>query len=135
MNYALRVSVVQAGRYAAEVLDRSGLLEDPLAQPVGEAAARDELHDHVRRPLVLAEVVDVEDVRMAHLSDGLRLVPEASGGIGVWRDRLQDLHRAGAFELRVVGAERVAHGTLPDEVLDLVLSELGSGSDRHGPRL
>jgi len=49
----------------------------------------------------------------------LRFVTEASVVSGSGAYRLQDLHRAGAFELRVVGAVNEAHGTLPDEVLDL----------------
>ena len=78
---------------------------------------------------MLAEVVDVEDVRVAHLGDRLRFVAEPRRRVRVRRDPLQDLDGARAFELHVVGAINQTHGPLADEVLDFVLSELCSGRD------
>ncbi len=66
---------------------------------------------------------------MAHLGDGLRLVAEPGGGVGIWGQGLQDLDGARSFELDVVGAIDQAHGSLADEFLDLVLAQFGSGRD------
>ena len=126
------MGVVETRCDAAEVLDGHRLIELGPAQTVGQAAARDVLHDHVRRSLVFAEVEDVEDVRVAHLGDRLRLMAEARDRVLVRRNRLHDLDGAGARELGVIGAVDDAHGALAYEVLDFILTQLGSGSDRHG---
>ena len=104
----------------------------PLLTRGRKAAALDVLDDHVGRSLELAEVEDVEDVRVAHVRDRLRLAAEPRGRVGIRCQPLQDLDRADAFELGVVGAIDHAHGTLADEVLDYVRTQLGSGRDRHG---
>jgi hypothetical protein len=66
---------------------------------------------------------------VAHLGDRLRLVAEPGRRVRVRRDPLENLEGAGALELHVVGAIDQTHGPLADEVLDFVLSELGSGRD------
>ena len=66
---------------------------------------------------------------MAHLGDGLRFVEEACHRIGTYRYPLQNLDRARAFELLVVGTVNDAHGPLADELLDLIGSQPGSGLD------
>jgi hypothetical protein len=98
----------------------------------GQIAAGNVLDDHVRRPLVLAEIEDVEDVWVAHARNRLCLVPEARYGVLVRRDRVHDFDGAGASELLVVGAVDRAHSALAYELLDLVLPQLGSRLDRHG---
>src|SRR5258708_3326186 len=107
------------------------------SQPSLSRSARlppgDVLDDHVGRPQVLTEVVHVHDVRVAQLRDGLGLVPEPRSSVRVGCDRLQDLDRAGALELGVVGAVNETHGPLAYEVLDLVLPQLRPRFDRHGP--
>ena len=95
-----------------------------MRHPGGQASAGHVLDDHVRRSLVLAEVVDVDDVGVAHLRDGLRLVSEPGHAVRVRGDRLHHLDRAGALQVRVVGTVNQAHGPLADEVLDLVLTQL-----------
>ncbi len=127
------VRVIEPGGDAAEILQRLGRIEPTVAQPVGEASSGDVLDDHVGRPQVLTEVVHVHDVRVAQLRDGLGLVPEPRSSVRVGCDRLQDLDRAGALELGVVGAVNETHGPLAYEVLDLVLPQLRPRFDRHGP--
>ena len=114
--------VVEAGGDAAQVFQRSRCVERSVAQLVGEASARDVLDDHVRHAVVLPEVVDVDDVRVAHLGDRLRLVAKPCSRVRAGGEPLQDLDGSGALELHVVGAEHEAHRPLPDEVLDLVLA-------------
>jgi hypothetical protein len=124
--------VIEPGGDAAEVLDSLGRIEPALAQAVGEASSGDVLHDHVGRPQVLTEVVHVHDVRVAQLGNRLRLMPEPRRGVRVRCDRLQDLDRAGALELGVIGAINETHRPLADEILDFVLPQLGPGLDRQG---
>ena len=120
MHDAVAVRVVKPGGDAAEVLQSRRLVGCAVRHRAGEAAAWDVLDDHVRRALVLAEVVDVDDVRVPQLGDGLGLVAEAGDGVRVRRDRLHDLDRTGPFQLRVIGAVDHAHRSLADEILDLV---------------
>jgi hypothetical protein len=56
---------VQGGRGVVQPLHRRPRV-DPLAaaQLVGHGAARQELHDHERAPVVLPDVVDRHDVRV-----------------------------------------------------------------------
>jgi hypothetical protein len=132
MDDAVVVRVVESRRDAAQVGQGRVCVQRAVRHLRGQAAARDELHDHVRRALVVAEVVDVDDVGVAEFRDRLRLVAEAGHRVGVGRHRLHDLDRAGALQLRVVGAVDATHRALSDEVLDLVLAQLCPLPDRHG---
>src|SRR4029077_3421804 len=130
---AVIVRVVQADGDAAQEPDGCRPAQAPLGHAAGEAAPGHVLDDHVGRPLDFAEVVDVDDVGMAHPGDRLGLVPEASDAIRVGGDRLHDLDGADPLQLGVIGAVDETHRPLADEVLDLVLSEPATGRDRHGP--
>ena len=133
VHHAVSVRIVEARRDPAQVPQRAWPVEVAVDHPGGEAAAGDVLDDHVRRPLELAEVVDVDDVRVPQLGDRLRLVAEPGHGVHIRRDGLHDFDRAGALERGVIGLIDQAHGPLAYEILDLVLSQLGTGRDRHGP--
>jgi len=126
------VRVIKARGDPTQVPEGGLLVEHLLAHLSGQAAARDVLDDHVGGALELAEVVDVDDVRVAEPGDRLRLVAEAGDGVRVGRDGLHDLDRPGPLELRVVRPVDHPHGALPDEVLDLVLPQPGPGRYRHG---
>ena len=127
------VRVVQRVADAAEKCDGRVAVKRAIFDARRQAAAFDVLHDHVRRPFELAEVEDVEDVRVAHMGDRLGLAAEPRRRVQVSTQPLQDLDRAGAFELGVVRTVNDAHGTLANEVLDDVGTQPGSGPDRHGP--
>ena len=131
MHDAVVMGVIEAGGDPVQVLQRGRRVELALVHPAGQAAAGHVLDDHVRRPLELAEVVDVDDVRMPHLGDRLGLVAEAGHRVRVGADRLHHLDRAGPLELRVIGAVDQTHGPLADEVLDLVLTQFCPLRDRH----
>ena len=126
-----RMRIVEAGRDALQVLERRGGVELSLLHLGGQAAPRHVLDDHVRRPLVLAVIEYVEDVRVAHLGDGLSLPAEAGDGVGIRRDPVHHLDRAGSCKWHVVGAIDDAHGALAYEVLDLILTQPRSRFDRH----
>ena len=111
----LRFVIAQARKHGYDMLIAAA------TEAVRQASPGDELDDHVRHAVVLAEVVDVDDVRVAHLGDRLRLMAEPSRRVRVGREPLQHLDRAGALQLHVVRAVNEAHRSLADEVLDLVL--------------
>src|SRR2546422_370335 len=127
--------VVEPRGDTTQVFQRGLLIQRALLQLSREVAARDVLHDHVWRPLVVAEIEDVDDVRMAHLSDGLRFVVEASDSVRADGDSLQDLDRTRALELGVIRAINDAHSPLAYELLDLVGAQLRPCLDRHRLRL
>ena len=97
MDDSVLMRVVEPRRNPAQVLERRRLVEPPAVHAPGQAAAGDVLHDHVGRPLVLPEVVNVDDVRVAKLGDRLGFVPEAGHGVVVRRDGLHHLDRARAL--------------------------------------
>src|SRR5881628_1749145 len=122
MHHASAVGVVEAGRDASQIPESAAAVDAAGLHLAGQAAAWHVLDDHVRRPLELAVVVDVDDVGMAQLRDRLRLVAEAGDRVRVGRHRLHHLDRAGALQVGVVGAEDASHRALADELLDLVLA-------------
>src|SRR4029077_8130726 len=87
---------------------------------------------HVGRSFELAEVEDVDDVRVAHVRDRLCFAPETCDRVRVRRQPLEDLDGSGALELRMVGAVDHAHGPLAYEFLDDVRTQHGPWADRHG---
>src|ERR1700674_1859015 len=124
--------VIEAGADAPQI-PQSGLrVERHLRHLSGQAAAGNELNDHVRSPVEFAEVVHVDDVGVAHLGDRLRLVAEAGHRVGPDGYSLEYLDGAGSLQLGVVGLVDEAHRTLADELLDFVGTELSPWLDRHG---
>ncbi len=86
--------------------------------------ARDELHDVVQLPLVLAEVVDREDVRVTETRDDVDLAPES---LGAHRERKlpeEDLDRDVAIQLEIASEPDDRHASAADLALETVtLSE------------
>ena len=84
------------------------------------------LHREVGLPLVLAEVVDGDDVPVRQLAGGASLAEEALAQLGVGLDRgADDLQRDLALEQRVVGLVDDAHPTLPDLLEDPIAPDGG----------
>src|SRR5260370_15089189 len=109
MDDAVRVSVIETRGDASQVPEGGRLVEPSIRHPCGEASARDVLDHHVGRSLESAEVVDVDDVRVPQLGDGLRLMPEPRHGVAVRRQRVHDLYRPGLLELLMVGGVDYDH--------------------------
>ena len=57
--------------------DRLGHAERPVAQPLGERLALEQLHGDEELAVVLADLVDLADVRMVDAGRRARLAPEA----------------------------------------------------------
>ena len=85
----------------------------------------DELHDDVRRAVVLADVEDGDGVRVIERRRGARLAEEAGRRPSPrWRVAVgDDLERDAPLEPRVVGAVDAAHAALPEDGLDGVALE------------
>ena len=116
----LVVAGVERGRRLAQPAD--GLLEagPPVAQALGERSAVEQFHDHERRALVVADVVDLDHVGVAgQAGGGARLADEALPAVGVLGEvGGQDLDRHAAVEDLVLGRVHGSHaavGDVPDD--------------------
>ena len=86
----------------------------------------EELHREIRLSLVLAQVVNCDDVAVRELTGRARLAEEALAEVGVAFNRgADDLERDLAFEQCVVGAIHDTHPSLPDFFDDLVAADCG----------
>src|SRR5262249_8271276 len=88
--------------------------ERSLREARSERLPLDQLHDEVRGPLLLPDVVERADVRMVEAGDGPRLALEPRSDLGVRREvRGKHLHRDDAIEARVARAVDLAHTAGP----------------------
>jgi hypothetical protein len=90
--------------------------------------ALQKLHDGVGDALLVAEVIDREDVRMGQGRDGLRFSLEPRERVGIRGDgRWQDLDGDVAIEFPVPRLPDLAHPARADRREDLVGPETGAG--------
>ena len=83
----------------------------------GQVLTVDELHDDERAVLVLAEVVDRDDVGVVERGGGQGLLAEAGAEVRIATVLgAEDLDRDVAIELGVVGAVDAGHAPLPEEL-------------------
>ena len=102
------------------------------ADQVGEAAALDVLHHDEVGAVLLAPVVDADDVGVVEVGGGLGLAPEPGhevGVVGVLGE--QDLDRDRPVELQVAGEEHLGHAALAEAAVQLVAA-VEDGGLRHG---
>ena len=126
VHHSLRVG---EGEPVADLLHDAELLRDlregPLLDELPEVGSLEQLHRHVDRSLLLAEVIDGDDVRVIEVGGGLGLLLEALTGFVVAADAFRDgLDGDEAPEHRVVGLVDLAHGPLADLAQDFVLADL-----------
>ena len=90
------------------------------ADHVGEARAVDVLHDDEVRAVLLAPVVDADDVRVVQVGGGLGLAAEArdEGRVGGELGE-EDLDRDRPVELEVAGEEHLGHAALAEAAAQL----------------
>jgi hypothetical protein len=92
------------------------LWRDAVPEPVGDAASGGELHDDVRPPVPLADVVDRDDVRVVcerGRQPGLAEEPPAHGRVGAIPGG-EDLDGNLAAERRVEGGVNLGHPACAD---------------------
>ena len=97
----------------------------PCGDPLGQALAVDVLHRKEVLAVELADVVDVDDVRVAEPGGGLRLGLEAADQLGRGQVAGQDhLHGHGAVEALLPGLVDHAHPAPADLADQLVRAEI-----------
>ena len=85
------------------------------------------LHREIRLALVLAEVVDRDDVLVRELAGGARLAEESLAELGVLIDRRRDdLDGDDPLEQRVAGAIHDTHATLAEFFEKLVAADVSA---------
>src|SRR3989441_10215437 len=94
--------------------------------------AVDELHRDEVRPIALADLIDVSDVRMIERGRGLSLLCESPHPILI-RSQLhrQNLQRDFAFEFRVLRQIHLTHSARADLGVDFVATEFCACADGH----
>jgi hypothetical protein len=125
MDEAARMRGVEGRRHLGHDRRGVGRIERPLrAQHAAEVAAADQVHRHEEESLILARVVDRDDVRVADGDRDPRLLREAPaetrvlGEIG--RDHLQGHD---VIERQVRGPVDDSHPALAGHALDPVAGE------------
>ena len=105
-------------------------------QARAERLPLEELHDEVRNPVRLADVVDRADVRVVEGRGGLRLPrePRADRRIGE-PVPANELERDRSLEAHVGRAEDFAHSALPERAVDAVRTEMLEAVATHACRV
>src|SRR5271154_6324290 len=102
------------------------------AQPVAQSLPFKKLRHQVRRALMLAKIVNGEDVGMIQRGDGLRLLLEAPQSLGIaGESSRQNLNRNVTVEPRVARPIHLAHAARSDCRYDFVRPEFCPRSKSH----
>ena len=104
---------------------------DPRLDGALEVHALEQLERHEGLPLVIAELVDGDDVRVLEPGRGLALTEEARPGVLVRLPERHDLQSHVPFERLVAPPVDRPHRPLAQEVHDLVAADSG-GERGHG---
>ena len=122
VDHALLVGVLQSVGEAGDQLGRLAEARPAGGQQVGQRHALDEVADEVGGAVVLADLVDRDDRRMAQLGGAAGLAQESIQLLAARRPAgAGDLEGDDAIQLRVAGLEDRAEGAR---------SDLGSSSKR-----
>ncbi len=126
----------EASRDLESVLDGLTGRNRRRGQAAAQRFAFQKLHHGVDRSVVLADVVNPQDVRVGQRSDGARLRMESPEGVRASTERFrQDLDRDFAAQAGVLRPIHLAHPARSERGEDLVRPELGLCGQRHGGRL
>ena len=91
-----------------------------------QGLAGHELLHHVVQVVVVVEIEDLDDMRVAQLGDGGGFFFEAGEELGIARQvRVDHLDRHDAFQVGVVGLVNRRHATLPEQLVDAVAPAQG----------
>ena len=107
--------------------------DHPAAEPLPQRLPFQKLRDGVPVIVIFGEVEDRNDVRMGQRGDGFRLALETETGFGILGDGIgDDFDRDVAVEAAVVRPVHLSHPALAEKLADIVRTEGGAGSERHG---
>jgi hypothetical protein len=122
---ALAMREVEAG---ADLLEVGELVAEgewlPAADDVGQRMAVHVFHRHERLVLMLADVVDGDDVVVTEVGSGPRLAEETLQQLFIEERIAQHLDRQQAVEIGVAREVDRAHAAMADAADDLVLVDL-----------
>ena len=114
------------------VLDCSLGWQRSLLEPAGECLTFQVLHHQVIDPVLMANVVQRADVRMAQAGDGLGFAVETFAQLRIAGEMLgQNFDRDSAVEPRVARPVDLAHSSGAESGQNLVGAETGTGGKRH----
>ena len=121
MHDAAVVRGREAPRDLEGVLDGLAGRDRRRGQAAAQRLALEKLHHGVDRSVVLADVVDPQDVRVGKGGDGARFPMEAPEGVRAAAERLrQDLDRHFAAQARVPRPIHLAHPARSERSQDFV---------------
>ncbi len=128
MDDGFRVRRRQRFGHLSGDLHDAALRQGAAFQQVAQSLAIDQLADNVDQPILGADIVDRNNIRMIQRAGGPRLLFEALAAPRVTRHvRRQNLERHGAAKARVVCAIHLAHAARPQEGGDLVRPDAAAG--------
>ena len=107
----------------------AGIRPDEL---IAERPSVDVLHRDEQVPVVGADVVDRNDVRVIQRGGGAGFLLEAGAALGIGGELAEHLDHDLAAEPAIVRCVDLAHASGADRREDLVGTEAGSGGDGHG---
>ena len=129
MDDAARVQGRKRCEYSERDRHRFGRAERSATQPLGQDFTLEQLHRDVQLPVLLADLVDLADVRMVDARRGAGLAPEALTRLGIVGERGQRLQRDRTFKPAVARGVDDAHAALAKLAFDRV----APNARREGP--
>ena len=100
----------------------------PARQPLAKRFALDELRDQEPRAVVIADLVNGQDVRMIERRRGARFVQETAQPLGVAAElRPQHFERDRPAQRRIGGLVDLAHPAAAQQALNLIAADGAAG--------
>lgn len=122
----------QAVRDLRATLDGFALRHRATFQHRPQAFAFEQFGDEIRRAILLADVIDAENVGMIERGDGTRFLLEAAQAVGITGERRgENLERDVAAETRIARAIDLAHSPGPERSKNFIRPEKRSSTERH----
>ena len=123
MDDPARVQRGERGQHAQTDRHRLRRAQRPLSQPLGQRFAFEQLHRDEQPAAVLADFVDLADVRMVDARRRPGLAPQALPRRLVVGERRQRLHGDGALETIVARRVDDAHAAFPQLAFDRIAAD------------
>ena len=116
------------GRTAQDLVER----ERSASETGGQGLAAHELHDQKVHAVVLTDVIQRANVRMAEAGDHSRFALESLAQLDPMQNLLREhLHRNGPVEPNIPGPIDLAHASRAERGLNLVRAKTGTRADGH----